>query len=143
MKQSAIHLEISPIKEEGFHVFLSLQVNGHPLRMLLDTGASRTIFDLTNIKQILMADEFEENEDKAVGLGSNAVDNYVVTINNISIGTLDIQNYQVGALDLTHVNESYTKMGLLPIDGVLGSDLLIHFKAVIDMGKAELCLTEA
>jgi hypothetical protein len=35
-------------------------------------------------------------------------------------------------LDLSHVNKSYEMIGLKPIDGVIGSDLLMKLKARID-----------
>ena len=51
-KSNNIPLYIIPIQEDGFHVFLEASVNGHNIFMLLDTGASRTVFDLETIKSI-------------------------------------------------------------------------------------------
>ena len=110
--------------------------------MLLDTGASRTVFDEAIIKGISSELDLEENEDKATGLGSNTVDNYVAVIDLLEIGTLSVTDYQVGVLNLTHVNESYENIGAASIAGVLGSDLLVKFKAVIDLEKEMLTLKE-
>ena len=43
-------------------------------------------------------------------------------------------------LDLSHVNQSYEQIGLKPIDGVLGSDVLLKYNAVIDYEKKILKL---
>ena len=62
-------------------------------------------------------------------------------VDEFCISSLLIQNYQAILLDMKHVNESYKMMGLPPIDGVLGSDMLMKFKAVIDFDKEILKLT--
>ena len=142
MPNISIPLEILTIREEGFHIFLPIKIFGQEVRMLLDTGASRTVFDEAIIKGISSELDLEENEDKATGLGSNTVDNYVAVIDLLEIGTLSVTDYQVGVLNLTHVNESYENIGAASIAGVLGSDLLVKFKAVIDLEKEMLTLKE-
>ncbi len=142
MPTISIPLEILTIREEGYHIFLPIKIFGQEVRMLLDTGASRTVFDEGIIKGISSELDLEENEDKATGLGSNTVDNFVAVIDLLEIGTLSVTDYQVGVLNLTHVNESYDNMGALPIAGVLGSDLLVKFKAVIDLEKEMLTLRD-
>lgn len=136
-----IPLEIRPIREEGYHVFVEILVNGNPARMLLDTGASRTVFDTESLKELHQDLLLEENEDKATGLGSNAVDNFIAILDELSIAGCSLKEYQVGALDLQHVNMSYESMDMPPIAGVLGSDVLFAFKAVIDFGNGKLTLS--
>ena len=135
-----IPLEIVGIKEEGYHVFVNITTNGKPVRMLLDTGASRTVFDVETLKNLHAGLELEENEDKATGLGSDAVDNYIAILDEIGVGGLKVADYQVGLLDLQHVNQSYGRIGMPPIAGVMGSDLLMFFKAVISYKDEKLIL---
>ena len=120
-----------PIREEGYHVFVEIKANGFPVRMLLDTGASRTVFDLAELKIIHSDIEMEENEDLATGLGSNQVQNFIASINEIQVGAFKLKEYSVGVLDLAHVNISYRHIGVEGIAGVLGSDILMYFRAVI------------
>jgi predicted aspartyl protease len=134
-------LELMAIKEEGYHIFILIKVHGHEVRMLLDTGASRTVFDSGSLKEIYAEMELEENEDKATGLGSNTVDNYIGMLKQIEIGPLVIADYQVGVMDLQHVNESYATMDMPQIAGVIGSDLLVKYNAVIDFGERSLRLS--
>ena len=137
---TSIPLEILHIKDDGYHIFINIILNTQCVRMLLDTGASRTVFDKETLKKIHAGIDMELNEDKATGLGTNTVENYIAIIDNFSIGGLEIKKYQVGVLDLTHVNTSYTNIDMPHIAGVVGSDLLVKHKAVIDLGNLELLL---
>ncbi len=136
MKKSVeIPLYIVAIQSDGFHVFLEVKLNGQKVFMLLDTGASRTVFDLETIKQIHDGIELEENEDKATGLGTDSVKNFVAIIEKLEIGEIKLKKYEAGIIDLSHVNASYSRIDIPPIAGVLGSDLLMNFNAVINYGK--------
>jgi len=137
-----IPLYIIAIQEDGFHVFLEVKVNGHKLFMLLDTGASRTVFDLETIRGINSEIVMEENEDKATGLGSDSVDNYVAIIDQFEIGELCINHFETGIIDLSHVNSSYSRIEIQAIAGVLGSDILVRYDGVINYKKKTLKLTK-
>lgn len=139
-KFTSIPLEISTIKEDGYHIFVNISIKDIPVRMLLDTGASRTVFDTDSIKKTVNGIEMEENEDKATGLGTNTVENFVAIIDYFKIGDLELNDLQVGVMDLKHVNISYNNIHILPVGGVLGSDLLVRYNGIIDLKKRELLL---
>jgi predicted aspartyl protease len=141
LKTTTLSLEIAPIQEDGFHVFVWILVNNHPARMLLDTGASRTVFDIGTLRENHADIILEENEDKAMGLGTSAVDNYIALIDKIVLNDIQAKKVQVGALDLSHVNIGYGHMDLKPIAGVLGGDILMKYKALISYKDRELILT--
>ena len=61
-------------------------------------------------------------------------------VKKIKIGELLIENYDVVLLDLSHVNHSYEQANLKTIDGVLGSDILLQYNAIIDYEKKILKL---
>jgi hypothetical protein len=63
-----------------------------------------------------------------------------IIVDRFSIGKLQIDQFDVILLDLQHVNESYASMGLPPIDGVLGNDILVNYKSVINLSKKTLTL---
>ncbi len=138
--KTSIPLEIQHIKEDGYHIFVMITINGQNVRMLLDTGASRTVFDMETIKMIHTGIEMEANEDRATGLGTNSVENYIAVVDIFAIGGLTIKDFQVGILDLSHVNTSYSNIDMPSIAGVVGSDLLVKYSAVIDLRKTMLFL---
>ena len=69
---SSIPIIVCSLREEGYHVFIIMLVEGKTKRMLLDTGASRTVLDLNRFIEEHPEVYVEENEDKATGLGTNS-----------------------------------------------------------------------
>lgn len=131
-----------PIKflklDSGFHLLISIRVNRKPARVLIDTGASQTVFDKIQIKKFLRKEKFETHDKLSTGLGTNDMKSHLVAIEKMCIGKINIENYKSVVIDLSHVNIAYKQMKQKPIDGVLGSDILKKYKAVIDYGKKKL-----
>lgn len=138
--KNIIPVSIIAIEEDGCHLMIKALINGHDANLLIDTGASRTVFDQERILSFLDDQEFdfEVNEKLSTGLGTSSMESKSVTINKISFGELEIKDYTAVILEMSHVNESYAKLGLPGIDGVLGGDLLEKYGALIDYGSMEL-----
>ncbi|HSG67771.1 MAG TPA: retropepsin-like aspartic protease [Bacteroidales bacterium] len=131
---SFLPIEITPIEGDGFHLMISAEANGKAIRMLMDTGASRSVFDKGRMA-IFFGDEMpelEENLQKSTGLGTSDMQSEAFYLDTLKIGDLVIRNYPAVVLDMSHVNHSYEELGLPPIDGVLGSDILMKYGARID-----------
>ncbi len=128
------------IEEDGYHIFTEVMINGKPARMLIDTGASRTVFDSARIRLFLADDEmnFEKMDKLSTGLGTNTMESHSVMIDRFEMGATVFEAYQAVVLDIEHVNHSYRLLGYPEIDGVLGGDLLTELKVVIDYRKMEL-----
>jgi len=131
--QTNIPIEILPIEDDGFHLLIRAKINGQKANLIIDTGASRTVFDETLIKKYLPEeyDNFEINEKLSTGLGTNTMKSSAFSLKSLKIGDLNIENYMAVILDLTNINDSYTKLKLPKIHGVIGGDLLSKYKAVI------------
>ncbi len=121
------------IEGEGFHLMIKAKINEKKANILIDTGASRTVFDSEQIKNFIPEDhiEFENNEKLSTGLGTNSLVSQATIIKKLQFGDLIIKNYTAVILDMKHINQSYTTLNFPAIDGVLGSDLLSKYKAVI------------
>src|ERR1017187_6317979 len=126
--------------EGGNHLVIKIKINGRAANMVLDTGASKSVFDKTRFERFRKDAELKKNDVLSAGVGNNDLESHTVTIKKLQMGTLVIKEYGAVLMNLSHVNESYIDMGFRPIDGVLGSDILHVFKAVIDYGKLELKL---
>jgi len=140
MKKTILPVEILFIEDDGFHLMVKVLINGKKGWMLIDTGASKTVFDTSRIKKFTSENEFMLNEKLSTGLGTNSMQTHSACIKKIQFGELAIKNFDTILLDLSHVNESYRKLGLSEIDGVLGSDLMMKYDAVIDYKAKELML---
>jgi len=141
--QTNVPIEILPIEDDGFHLMIRAKINGKKANLIIDTGASRTVFDETLIKNYLPKeyDNFETNEKLSTGLGTNTMKSSAFNLKSLKIGDLNIKNYIAVILDLTNINDSYTMLGLPKIHGVIGGDLLSKYKAVVYYKAKKLKLT--
>lgn len=135
-------LTLQAIENDGFHLMLTIKVNGKNAVMILDTGASRTVFDETRIINFIGDNNLEEHDKLSTGLGTTTMASKKVVLKKIQFGKILITNYDATILDLQHVNQSYQKLELEPIDGVLGGDILVDYNAIIDYEKKELKLVK-
>ena len=108
---------------------------------LIDTGASRSVFDPNTITDFIDNIQFEKKEGMTAGVGSSDLESATFVIDNFFIGKLEIHDYEAVALDLENIHEMYGKLGLPRIDGIIGGDLLKCYKAVINYRSKKLRLT--
>lgn len=135
-----VPLRLLNIEGDGFHLQAKVKINGKPGLVIIDTGASRTVFDKTEIIHYLKSEEVAIHDRVSTGLGTNSMESHVVTLGSFTIGKLKMENFQAVILDLKHVNLTYDSIGFPAIAGVLGSDVLVANRAVIDFRKKVLLL---
>jgi predicted aspartyl protease len=128
------------LDDDGAHLIVDAKINGTKIRLLIDTGASKTVFDRKRIRALVKKKKFQKNDGLSVGLGTNKMKSHFVELEKFSIGDLTIENFRTVLLDLKIVNKSYSMFGLEPIDGVLGGDILKKNNAEINYGKQNLVL---
>lgn len=126
-----------PIEEDGFHIFIEAVINDGTARLLIDTGASRTVFDVERIKAFLTKKKyrFKKFSKLSTGLGTNTMKSQSVILEEFRLGETVFKDYQAVVLNMEHVNQSYHMLGQKEIDGVLGGDLLFKLKVKIDYRK--------
>jgi hypothetical protein len=138
LKITIVPIQLLPIENDGFHILVKGKINRKKALFLVDTGASRSVFDQHGIRKFMSEATFEANERLSTGLGTNSMPSMVTEIASISFGDLVIKDYTAIAIDLKHVFESYDKLGLPNIDGILGGDILVTYRCVINYGKRRL-----
>jgi hypothetical protein len=135
-----IPFQLVSIEADGVHLILLAKINNKPCRLLIDTGASRTVFDQNRIALFVEKPEMQENQHRSTGLGTNDMKSHIITIESLEIGCLHLRNYTSVVIDMVHINQSFEAYGLQTIDGVIGGDILLNYKAEIDYRKQELRL---
>lgn len=135
-----IPLRIIKLEPGNYHAFIQISIDNKPCLLLLDTGASKTVFDAEQILQFVKEHEFKKHPAKSVGLGVKAMDTRVVVLRQLLFGKLVKKKMEVAVLDLSHVNQTYHALKLPKIHGVLGGDILHKYNSVIDYGKKQLVL---
>ncbi|PTS93765.1 hypothetical protein DBR11_24630 [Pedobacter sp. HMWF019] len=141
----AIHvpLKLINLQDDGFHLLMEIVVFGEPHLAVLDTGASRSVFDKTLLEKHLSDDlaVSQENTDEnyATTLFSTS-STLMATIPVLKLGGLKLKKYAAVGLDLDSVNATYQQMGHPVIAAIIGGDILFGHKAVINYKKLQLKL---
>lgn len=136
-----VPLQLLDIEGEGFHIMLKGTIHGKTANFLIDTGASRSVFDPNTISTFIDDLQFEKKEGMTAGVGSSDLESSTFQIDEFSLGELEIHDYEAVALDLENIHEMYGKLGLPHIDGIVGGDLLKRHKAVINYRSKKVRFT--
>jgi predicted aspartyl protease len=136
--KTTIPLQVIDMEQDGFHPLISVTLFGKPFTLVLDTGASKTAFDETMIR----AEGLETTLSDALstGLGTNSMVSSTAIIHDLQIGSLLVDEFEAAVLDLSMINIAYAHLGHPIVLGVLGGDILMKYKAVINYGKKTLVL---
>ncbi len=121
------------------HFELDAEINGIKGKFLVDTGASGTVINDSDISTFNLM-MLSEGEDKAAGLGTTTLHVQKSKGNEILLNDFKIENWEVGIISLGHVNEALVNKGAGNINGVIGADILKSFNAVIDYSDSALYL---
>ena len=136
--KSKDYLKIPLVLTETNHFELVASINGVKGRFILDTGASNTCVGMDKIEFFEMLSE--ATDIKAAGAGATEMETLISNKNKIQIGDWKKKKQKVVLFDLTHVNQALVNHNALPVDGIIGADLLNKGKAVIDYHKKCLYL---
>ena len=123
----------------GIHLIIDVVINGVKAKLVIDTGASRTVLDYGKMQEFDV--DIEKTEHLSSGIGTNSMESMLCQLQEFSIGNLKINDITVVLVDLQHVNESYALLKLPPVIGVLGGDILDKYNAKIDYAKSKLFFT--
>jgi predicted aspartyl protease len=125
-----------PLREEVSRAFtVPASINGHPCRLLLDTGAFITTFDLKRAKEFgvsftntRMSGSFADGITRRVAVGNVA---------NLKIGDYQVPPQRLAASVLPDfaVDQGQAKIG-----GILGMELLAASHGIIDFDSMSLFL---
>ncbi|WP_316822379.1 aspartyl protease family protein [Pedobacter gandavensis] len=138
MRTIPVPLTLINLQDDGFHLLVEIVVFGEKHFVVLDTGASRSVFDITLIKNNISELGFSEETQATTLFATSST--IQATIPKIKMGRLTMYDYETVALDLETVNQAYDQMGHPMIAGIIGSDILLKYQAVINYKKLKLFL---
>lgn len=133
MRTITVPLILINLQDDGFHLLVEIVVFGEKLFAVLDTGASRSVFDKTLMEKNIEGLTISE-ETQAATIFSTAA-TFTGIIPKLKIGKLSLKNYPAVALDLKAVTETYLSMGHPPISAIIGGDILMEYNAKIEYYK--------
>lgn len=138
MRTISVPLQLINLQGDGFHLLVEIVVFGQNLFAVLDTGASRTVFDKSLMENHLS--ELSINEENQAETIFSTATTLQGIIPKISIGELTLRNYPTVGLDLQGVTDTYTMLGHPAVAAIIGGDILQQYHAKIDYRKKILRL---
>ena len=132
-----------PLRRSVFGTpLIAVRVNGRPHEFWLDTGASMTL--LSADVALEAGARLASTDTLALGVVSGHVDARAILIDSLSIGSVTARDVAAavvnpGVLRLDHrISNGVSRE--IPIDGVIGTDLLRHMDIVIDAGAETITI---
>lgn len=112
------------------HLLLKASINGIKGDFILDTGASNScvgfddadLFRLTTLK----------SKTKAAGAGAIDMVTQTAHRNLLKIGRWSYADFSLVVFDLSHVNTALQQHKAKKVQGIIGADVLINGKGIID-----------
>lgn len=130
MRSISIPLLLISLQDDGFHLLVEIVVFGERVFAVLDTGASRSVFDQTLMQKHIS--ELSVNDETQAATIFSTATTLLGTIPSLKIGKLMLKNYPAVALDLQAVTDTYLTLGHPPISAIIGGDILTRYHAKID-----------
>lgn len=112
------------------HLLIKAKINGVKGNFILDTGASSSCVGFESIALFLL--EAKNSKTKASGAGATGMLTQIATKNELQLGTWKNNNFDIVIFDLTHVNEALIEHKSEPVHGIIGADILMKGKAIVD-----------
>jgi len=139
-KITSIPLQLIELEDQNYHILLDSKLsNNISGKWVIDTGASKTVFDVNLSDQFSLVD-IHNMDIQSAGIGEGNIETQVGKLYSLNIGSLILCNELVALIDLKFINELYSKFSNEQIVGLIGSDFLVKHQAIINFKKKELKL---
>lgn len=137
-----IPLALLNLQDDGFHLLVEVIVFGKSFKAVLDTGASKTVFDKTTVEKYIGAKQLKTSDKVSTGLGTTSMESFTLSLPDFQIGDFHLKDFEIAVLDLSSINFAYENLSVDPVIGVIGGDILTQYKGIIDYGKMTLILKQ-
>ena len=112
------------------HLLIKAKINGVPGNFILDTGASNSCVGFESVDLFIL--EAKKSKTKAAGAGATGMFTQLAFKNQLQIGSWKDTNFELVIFDLSHVNEALAQHKAKPVHGIIGADILMKSKAIVD-----------
>ena len=112
------------------HLLVKATINGILGNFILDTGASNSCVGFESIDYFNLT--AGKSKTKASGAGATGMFTQLAKNNTLQIGRWKTTDFHLVIFDLSHVNEALQQYKAKPVHGIIGADILLEGKAIID-----------
>ncbi len=129
-------IKILQLEKGDYHTLLHGSVDGHRVRIVLDTGASHSCVDKLFVNQYFPEMNMEKNEGVNAGIASTGFEVLVADLPDVRIGRFHLKTFpNTAVIDFSHINGAYRMLHRKPIQMILGNDFCVRPNAVIDYDR--------
>ncbi len=137
--KTKLPVRIIELEDSNYHIVVTSEFdNGTTGYWVIDTGASKTVFDENLEEYYALAGKDEDLF--SAGIGEQPFKSSLAILKQVKFGKLAIENLKVALLNMNHINTIYENATDMKICGLLGSDFLMKYKAEISFDKKLLVL---
>jgi hypothetical protein len=133
-------IEVVRLDRTSLHLFTEATINGLSCSLIIDTGASRSVFSYQLLKERIRELPHNTDEMLSSGINSEIQQSHMGVAREMQLGRLSLHNVKMVLIDFEYINNLYAKFASKNIAGLLGSDILFRLKARIDYEKKILTL---
>lgn len=112
------------------HLLIKGKINGIEGNFILDTGASNSCVGFEGIEHFQLS--ATDSDTKAAGAGGTGMLTQTSLKNKLKLGRWTSKNFGLVIFDMSHVNEALRQYKAKPVHGIIGADILMKGKAIID-----------
>ena len=112
------------------HLVIKATINGVTGNFILDTGASNSCVGFEGIELFNL--KAGKSKTKASGAGATGMVTQLAKNNSLQIGRWQTDQFHLVIFDMKHVNEALTDHKAKAVQGIIGADILLEGKAIID-----------
>lgn len=112
------------------HLLIKANINGIKGNFILDTGASNSCVGFESIE--LFELNAGNSSTKAAGAGATGMFTQIAKNNTLQLGRWKNTKFHLVIFDMLHINEALRQHKANPVHGIIGADILLKGKAIID-----------
>lgn len=112
------------------HLLIKGKINGVEGNFILDTGASNSCVDFEGISHFQLS--ASDSDTRAAGAGGIGMLTQTSVKNTLKLGRWSTKKFGLVIFDMSHVNEALRHYKAKPVHGIIGADVLMKGKAIID-----------
>ena len=135
-QEHQVSLDLVCLEDNSYHILCKVGFGTQEGLMIVDTGASISVVDAGFAKE--MSVELVKSQLQSRTINGSIEDISVIKHHDVRVGGINVGRMKFATLDLSAVNEMYEKQVSLRVIGLIGSDFLQRYKAILDYGQQKM-----